>query len=87
MILDPRDDGITINGTSGVNGLTTPIGGGTVNAGAGADNVLGHDGNDTFIDNDGTSGDHYDGRGGVDTMTTAASPLPEIPPSTLSMAP
>ncbi|MCB1449645.1 MAG: hypothetical protein KDJ67_05905 [Nitratireductor sp.] len=68
MILDPRNDGITINGTSGIDGLTTPVGGATVNAGAGADNVLGHNGNDTFIDNDFTSGDHYDGRGGIDTI-------------------
>ncbi|MEZ5873249.1 MAG: calcium-binding protein, partial [Nitratireductor sp.] len=68
MILDVRDNGITVTGTSGIDALTTPTGGGTVNAGAGADNVLGHNGNDTFIDNDLTSGDRYDGRGGIDTI-------------------
>ncbi|MCB1449643.1 MAG: hypothetical protein KDJ67_05895 [Nitratireductor sp.] len=68
MILDTRNDGIFVIGTSGVDGLTTPVGGGTVNAGDGADNVMGHDGNDIFIDQDLTSGDHYDGRGGIDTI-------------------
>ncbi|MEZ5800922.1 MAG: hypothetical protein R3D29_11265 [Nitratireductor sp.] len=68
MILDTRNDGIFVIGTSDVDGLTTPVGGGTVNAGDGADNVMGHDGDDIFIDQDLTSGDHYDGRGGTDTI-------------------
>ena len=68
MILDVRDDGMTVTGTSQGDGLTTPNGGGTVNAGAGADNVVGRSGNDTFIDTDLTSGDHYNGRLGIDTI-------------------
>lgn len=68
MILDTRDDGITITGTNGVDALTTPNGGGTVNALGGADNVLGRGGDDTFIDTDFMSGDHYNGRLGIDTI-------------------
>ena len=62
MILDVRNDGITVTGTSQADGLTTPNGGGTVNAGGGADTVVGRGGDDTFIDTDLTSGDHYNGR-------------------------
>ena len=66
-ILDLRDGGIVVNGTSGADGLTAPVQGGTVNGLAGADVIYGHDRDDVL--NPGGGVDKVRADSGNDTVT------------------